>query len=152
MPYGLRDERRRIFVVFADKPGERRHFWDTFTDPGFRHCWAFWPIYYPAGSLFATRWVQKLELQRSHLDCDTGFITPEQAVAQFSSAPTTMILSLDVDYGHNMRYTPDLWQSCVSVLKALLGCRAFPVFTPKQLARWMIRQGAAVVYSRAGGG
>jgi hypothetical protein len=138
--FGQRNEVRYVCVVFQERPD--RGWWDAFTAPGWRHCWAFWDVYHPAPGLFATRFTAKLELMRSQLDTDNWWAPPEEVAAAFLEIGVTDIVRVRVRHAPGSAFIPYGWLTCVSVIKALLRVRAWRIWTPLQLHRFLLAQGA----------
>jgi len=115
------------YIVFAD--GGRWHIWDIFTSPGYRHCFAIrwdgfnWVLIEPFGS-----WLE---------------------VQVMPYGPKDNVPQLMVSLGHKVMYIRKSRQNkfimrgiltCVTIMKHLLGIRAWWILTPKQLAKYLERK------------
>lgn len=150
MAYGHPNTRRTVYVAFQDS--DHGAPWQLFTSPGFQHCWAFWPVYYPEESLLAHRFTVKFEPLRWGIHCDVWFADPAEVIAEFAQAPTACIIATEVDLPpKNFSYMFPIRGAltCVSAVKAVLGMRNWRIVTPRQLAKCLLADGGRLIYPGA---
>ncbi len=61
----------------------------------------------------------------------------------------TAAISVPVDHDYKTDYVPRGLLTCVSVVKAIIGVRAWYVWTPEHLARYLARMGGEVITRKA---
>lgn len=143
MTWGQENRIKDFYVVFQGAKEAR--FWDSWTDKGFRHCWAFHPVDFPAPGLMADQYCLKVEVAAKRIDTNCWWAPPDNVIEHFLKAGVTDILRVRVDIGGNSRYIPRGLLTCVSATKSLLGLRAWWVLSPLQLYAHLIRHGATSV-------
>lgn len=136
-------KRFTAFVVF--KGSENRRFWRIFTRRGWRHVYVIIPAYYPEPGLTAVAYSQVLNFWTDHVRADVVFMHPRAIAETELREGATAVITLPVDQKFSGRYLPRGLFTCVSMVKALIGCNAWFVWTPEQLARWMLRNGGEVM-------
>ncbi len=119
--------------------------WQVFAPPGWRHCWIGIATYFPEPGLMANQWTKRIEPTTWGIDVDFHFISLSDAAQQAYRFGATSVLKISVDTTPRRSYVPRGFLSCVSVLKAILGLRACWIVTPKQLHRFLRRNGAIEV-------
>ncbi len=122
------------FVAFGEfQPG--RHWWDLFTQPRWRHCFAF-----------GTTGKEWIVVDSISIRCFVGTVSGEEidqmiAGIRLDGFP---ILRMKAVRLHSHRQIEPLY--CVSVIKHLLGIRSRLTLTPKQLHREMLKRGAVPAF------
>lgn len=112
------------------------------SSPGWRHCWVMLPVYYPEPGLMAHTFTNKIELLRWGYHSAVWWRPPEVCAAAFMEAGATAI----VEFPYVSPPSPPrpVWRgpmTCVTLTKAVLQIDAWKVWTPKQLYRYLIRNG-----------
>lgn len=136
---GFTDARKRVraFVVF--QPSSQPIFWDAFTSPAWRHCWLILPCSYPSPGLMADVYSIKVEPVRWGIDFAVWWAEPEIVAREFYKAGVTAIVQVDVDLPpKHSGFIPRGLPTCVTMVKAALGLRAWNVWTPKALFRYLL--------------
>lgn len=122
------------FVAFGEFQPQL-HWWDIFTAPGWRHCYAF----APAGKQWIA--VDPLSPRCFVVALEGGEVDEMIAGIRLQGFP---ILRMKPARLHSHRQIEPIY--CVSVIKHLLGIRARWVLTPKQLHREMLKRGAVPAF------
>jgi len=137
--------RKRFTAYVVFQGAEHRRWWRIYTRRGWRHVWVIIPAYYPAPSLTAVAYSQIINPWTDQIRSDVVFQTP-QAVAEAALRDgATCVIKLAVDQKFTGRYLPRGLLTCVSLVKALLSIDAWHVWTPEQLARWMLQNGGKIL-------
>ena len=148
--YGNPRHRRTVYVVFQES--DARPWWRFWTSAGYRHVWAFAPVYYPEEGLLATRYAVKFEPLAWGIDWTQVWFEDPDAIAQaFYRAGVHAIIKTTVDFPPRGR--PPFVRgliTCVSMMKTAMGITAPTIWTPKQLCVYMLRHGGELV-EREGG-
>lgn len=123
------------FVVFTRTATHLMPWWiDLFTRGGFRHCYAFRD--YRGITLIVNQVAQGLLLDA------TKVRAAECAKALARQADVTVVLFASQ---LKPRYTPRGVQTCVSVVKSLLGLKLWRIWTPQELHDYLIQNGGVVL-------
>ena len=131
------------WVVFQGS--EHRRFWRIFTGRGWRHCFLILPVYYPSPGLDAVRYFQLINPKTNFVASEVIFQDPDIFIAELQKQGATAIIQYSFDSIDFPNYVPRGFLTCVSLIKSFLGIQAFFVLTPKQLARWMLRNGGKLL-------
>ena len=145
--YRVINEYKTFYVVFQSSSGNR--FWSGFTEKGYQHIWAFWgkPIGEPG--LMTEQWTIKAEPLGSHVDIDLWFVEPHEAAKEYlKEEKTTDILKFNVRL-QAQGFVPRGIITCVSVVKGVMGQRAWWILTPLQLYYYLLRKGAVSLKGKA---
>lgn len=137
--------RRRFTAWVVFQGSDHRRFWRIFTRRGWRHCFVILPVYYPEPGLAAIKYAQVFEPKMNYLASDVIFKAPRDLVQEALDNGATAVIKYSVDTINLPFYIPRGVISCVSIIKCLLGIQAYFVVTPKQFARWLIRNGGEMV-------
>lgn len=139
------DLRKRFtaYVVFTGS--ENRNWWRFFLRRGWRHVSLIVPAYYPKPSVSAAVYSQWLNFWTDHIRTDVLFQSPQSLGADLLRDGATCVISIAVDQKFSGRYLPRGLLTCVSLTKAMIGCNDWTVWTPEQLARWMLRNGGKLM-------
>ena len=124
------------WVVFEEKPNHLTRWWDAFTCPGFRHCWAYtrhpnmdgWLAVDALSGGVTMRFYPDETLRDHGFDDLHAVIHAEGGLV----LPTNAIL----DDLYLPRFSP---LTCVELLRHVLGVREMFVFTPFQLYRYIVK-------------
>lgn len=131
------------FVVFQG--AEHQRAWRIFTKRFWRHCFIVVPVYYPEPSLTADVYSLIINPITFCIRCDVIFQPPRKVVDHMLSNGYTAAIAWPVDHDYKTDYVPRGLLTCVSVIKAVLGIRAWYVWTPEHLARYMARHGGELI-------
>jgi hypothetical protein len=137
---GLQKKRLSCIVVFQGSDGLGP--WRIFARPGWRHCWIALRLYFPSVGTMARQYTLKIEPTTWGIDVDVGWQSVDDVAQAALAAGATSVLEFSVDTPPPWGYVPRGVLSCVSVIKAVLGLRAWWVVTPEQLHRLLVRRGA----------
>lgn len=138
-------KRFTAYVIFYGS--EHDGFWRIFTGRGWRHCCVILPSYGPEDNLLRPdvaslvinplTWGVEALVIRKH---------PEEVCRLQLEDGATAAISIPIDLRHERLYVPRGLLTCVSLIKAVLGMRGgWYVFTPKHLARYMLRHGGKFI-------
>ncbi|MDD9904801.1 MAG: hypothetical protein OXT06_14620 [Rhodospirillaceae bacterium] len=137
--YGVPFKRVRAYIVFQGGVSPHASLWSAFTDPGWRHCWLMLPAYHPAPGLMADRYTLKIEPLRWGIDTEVWWHDPEEVAQHFLDLNVTAVVALDVTTPPpGVPFIPRGLMTCVTVIKAALGIRAWHIWTPKALFRYVL--------------
>lgn len=137
--YGPGYKKMRAYVVFQSS--QTKSSWDFFTDPAWRHCWLMVPAYFPEPGLMADVFTQKIEAARWGVDIDVWWADPEDVAQEFYAIGATAIVAVDVIVPpKGLPWLPRGPISCVTLTKAVLGLKAWNLWTPKQLFGYLLRE------------
>ena len=70
---------------------------------------------------------------------------PRKLVDMMLDEGYTAAIAVPVDHDYQTDYIPRGLMTCVSVVKAIIGIRAWFVWTPEHLARYLLRSGAELI-------
>ena len=115
------------YIVFVD--GGRWNLWDVFTSSGWRHCYA---IHYDGFN-----WIE-INPYSSFLDVLILDYVDDEDVPQLLVSQGHKVVYIKKQRKDKFRMRGLL--TCVSIIKHLLGIRAWWVITPKQLAKHLVRK------------
>ncbi|HKY45624.1 MAG TPA: hypothetical protein VJM50_21220, partial [Pyrinomonadaceae bacterium] len=127
------------YVVFVGS--ENRNWWRFFLRRGWRHVYVILPTYYPKPGLSAVAYSQVINPWTDHIRSDVLFQSPRSVAEAALKEGATCVISLPVDQKFSGKYLPRGLLTCVSLTKALLSIGAWHVWTPEQLARWLLQNG-----------
>lgn len=136
-------KRYTAYVVFQG--AEHRRWWRIYTRRGWRHCYLILPAYPPGASLFSRPGSIVINPWISYLRIDNLTESPPEICRRMVAEGATCAIELPVDQKFTGAYVPRGLMTCVSLIKAVIGCNAWHVWTPEQLARWMLRHGGKMV-------
>lgn len=103
------------------------------------------PAYYPAPSLTADCYSIIINPITFCIRVDMVWQRPRDLVDAMLADGYTAAFAVPVDHDYKTDYIPRGLLTCVSVVKALLGIRAWHVWTPEQLATYLARRGCALI-------
>lgn len=133
--------RKRFTAHVVFQGAEHRRWWRAFTRRGWRHCYVILPAHRPGaglferpGSIIVNPWVSCLRIDYSDRP-------PADLIRDVLADGATCAISIPVDEKFTGRYVPRGLMTCVSLVKAIVGCKAWNVWTPEQLAKWLLRNG-----------
>lgn len=136
-------KRFTAYVIFTGS--ENRRWWRIFVRPGWRHVSIVLPAY-PAGqSLMRPAASQFVCMWTDHVRSDVLPQTPTAVCEAALKDGATCVISIAVDQKFSGRYVPFGLLTCVSLVKAMIGCKAWYVWTPEQLARWLLQNGGTLM-------
>lgn len=141
--------RRRVTVHVLFYGSIVGGFWSFLNRPGWRHCLLLISIYFPAAGVFARRYTMVVNPCGWGLHVDVIWRTPEQIVAEFVAEGCTAVLQQTVELPPPQPFILRGVFTCVSVIKAALGLRNWRVVTPYGLFRFMLANGATVIFRRS---
>lgn len=151
---GFRPVERRVTAYVIFQEGGELSWWDAFTQPGFRHCWLVLPSFYPEESLLAREFASKIECLKWGIDMAVWFADCATVVDHFlKTGQITVAVAVDITIpAHPGRIPQRGFITCVSIVKAALGLRAWKVWTPKQLCAYLLADcgGRVVALHRSG--
>lgn len=136
-------KRFTAYVIFTGS--ENRNWWRFFVRRGWRHVYVVLPAYYPAPSLTAVAYSQIINPWTDHIRSDVLFMSPREVCEEALREGATCVITMPIDQRFTGRYLPRGFLTCVSLVKALLSIGAWYVWTPEQLARWMLQHGGKVM-------
>lgn len=136
-------KRFTAYVIFMGSEG--RPFWRIFTRRGWRHCAVIVPAYYPDYSLGSDVFSMLINPLSTHVEIDLFTTHPEAFCLKTLEEGATMAIKVPVDHNPKRDYVPRGFLTCVSLVKAVLGLRAFSIITPEQLARRLILNGGQIL-------
>lgn len=149
---GWRAKSVTAYVIFESR--RVAGWWDIFTRPGWRHVWVILPAPWPAPGLLATEFTMKVEPLCWGIDVAVFWDEPGVVAQAFADDCATAVLAVDVRLppGKIGEYIPRGVFSCVTIVKAVLGLRAWRIFTPWSLYRYLLaHRGARLVLPHDGG-
>lgn len=136
-------KRYTAYVVFQG--AEHRRAWRIFTRRGWRHCWLIMPANPPRHSLFAKAGSILISAGTDHVSID-HVQRPAKELAQSAlNDGATCVIKIAIDQKFTGAYVPRGLLTCVSLIKAALGLKAWFVWTPEHLARYLLRNGASLI-------
>lgn len=139
--YKATNEYRAFYVVFQSSSGNR--FWSGFTEKGFQHIWCFWGKPLGEPGLMTPQNTLKAEPLGSYIDFDLWFVEPHEAAkAYLQEEKVTDILKFNTKMQTATGFIPRGIITCVSVIKGVMGQRAWWILTPRQLYYYLLRKGA----------
>lgn len=136
-------KRFTAYVVFAGS--ENRRWWAFLLRRGWRHVNLILPAYYPKPSLTAVCYSQVIAFQTDCIRSDVSFDDPEALAQAYLRAGATCVIRVPVDQKFTGRYIPRGLLTCVSLAKAMLSVDAWWVWTPEQLARYLLQNGGKLL-------
>lgn len=138
-------QRKRFtaFVVFQG--AEHRRWWRIFTRRGWRHVFVVLPVYFPDNRLSAIQYSQIINPTMEHIRSDVIFEPPAKVCEAMLKDGATCVIKLAVDQKFTGRYVPRGLLTCVSLVKALLSIDAWNLWTPEQLAKWLLMNGGELL-------
>lgn len=116
-----------------------------FTRRKWRHCLVVLPAYYPAPSLTAEAYSVIINPITFCIRVDVVFRSPRDVVQEYLQAGYTTAIGVPVDHDYKTDYVARGLMTCVSVVKAIVGVRAWYVWTPEHLARYLARMGGEII-------
>lgn len=137
--------RKRFTAYVVFQGAEHRRWWRIFTRRGWRHVYVVIPAYYPEPSLTAVAYSQIINFWTDHVRTDVVFQSPKAVCEAALREGATCVIMLPIDQRFTGRYLPRGLLTCVSMIKALLSINAWWVWTPEQLARWMLQNGGKLL-------
>lgn len=139
------DLRKRFtaYVIFVGS--ENRNWWRLLTRRGWRHVYVVLPATPFGQSLFRKPMSQIVNHWTDHVRSDVVSSTPRQVAEAALKEGATCAISFAVDQKFSGRYLPRGLLTCVTLTKALLSIGAWWVWTPEQLAHWLLRHGGELV-------
>lgn len=137
--------RKRFTAHVVFQGAEHRRFWRIFTRRGWRHVYVVLPVFFPEPGLSAIRYSQVINFWTDHVRSDVVFLTPDQVCQAALKDGATCVISIPIDQKFTGRYVPRGLFTCVSMVKALLSIDAWHVWTPEQLATWLLRNGGRLM-------
>lgn len=140
-------QRFTAFVVFQG--AEHRRAWRIFTKRKWRHCLVVVPFYYPAPSLTADVYSIIINPITFTVRLDVAFQEPRDVVNDMLDYGYTAAIAVPVDHDYKLDYVPRGLLTCVSLVKAIIGVRAWYVWTPEHLARYLARMGGEIITRKA---
>lgn len=145
---GTTRERFTAYVVFVG--ADHRRAWRIATRRGWRHCLVILPRVGVSETLVGGRGAIVLNPIVSHLCVHASERSPLALAHEALNEGATCVVRCRVDRSPAGEYVPRGLLTCVSVIKAVLGVRAWWVVTPEQLARVLLRMGGELVGSSDG--
>jgi len=136
-------KRYTAYVVFQG--AEHRRFWRMFCRRGWRHVFLIHPAYYPEPGLMAQVYSVVINPHSDHVRTDVVFKHPADICASMLREGVTACISIPIDQKFTGRYVPRGFITCVSLVKIFLGIGAWYVWTPEQLARYLLRNGGTLM-------
>lgn len=136
-------KRFTAYVIFSGS--ENRNWWRFFVRRGWRHVYVIIPAYYPKPGLSAVSYSQVINCWTDHIRSDVLFMAPKAIAEAALRDGATCAISLPVDQRFSGMYLPRGLLTCVSLTKALLSVGAWWVWTPEQLARWLLQNGGTLL-------
>jgi len=137
--------RKRFTAYVVFQGAEHRRWWRIYTRRGWRHCYLILPDHRPGASLFAKPGSVVINPWVSCIRWDCLETSPQELCEDVLAEGATCAIALPVDQKFSGRYVPRGLLTCVSLIKAVIGCDAWYVWTPEQLAKWMLRHGGKMV-------
>lgn len=136
-------KRYTAYVVFQG--AEHRRAWRIFTRRGWRHCWLIMPANPPKHSLFAKAFAILIGSQTDHVSVDFVQRPSAELAQEALKDGATCVIKIAIDQKFTGAYVPRGLLTCVSLVKAALGLKAWYVWTPKHLARYLLRSGGRLI-------
>lgn len=136
---------KRFTAIVVFSGSENRRWWRFFLRRGWRHVYVIIPAYYPAPSLTADVYSQVINMWTDHVRSDVVWESPRSLAIKALEEGATCAISFPVDQKFTGRYLPRGLFTCVSLIKALLSISAWHVWTPEQLARWLLTNGGKLL-------
>lgn len=136
-------KRFTAYVIFAGS--ENRRAWRFLLRRGWRHVGLVVPAYYPRPSLTAVAYSQIVSFRTDCVSLDVSFDNPEAIAQAYLREGATCVIRFPVDQKFTGRYIPRGLFTCVSMVKAMLSVNAWWVWTPEQLARYLLQNGGKLV-------
>lgn len=137
--------RKRFTAYVVFQGADHRRWWRIYTRRGWRHCYLIVPAHQPGANLFAKPGSIVVNPWVSYLRIDYLPETPAAICKRMIEEGATCAIELPVDQKFSGAYVPRGLMTCVSLIKAAIGCNAWHVWTPEQLARWMLQHGGKMV-------
>lgn len=142
-------QRKKVTAYTVFKNSSASGFWRCLSPDGFEHCFMLIPVYFPAQSLLAQRYVIKLEVSLGRLDVDIWWNTPEDAIRHVQNNGAHSILRLTTEPSYDRRLPIRGLISCVSVIKAVYGLENWRIITPYQLYENMLQNDAVKIWTKS---
>lgn len=139
----LERERFTAWVVFQG--AEHRRFWRIFTGRYWRHCFVIVPYYFPKPGLNAKVFSQIVNPITFCVKVGVIDMHPQELAKKLLDEGYTAVIKVPVDHDYKTDYIPRGLLTCVSLVKAIIGVRAWYVWTPKHLARYLVRNGCEMM-------
>lgn len=136
-------QRFTAYVVFSGS--ETRSFWRVFVRRGWRHVQVIVPMYYPEPRLTADVYSLVINPVTYAVKIDYFWLNPRKMVDEMLKDGCTAVIEVPVDIALKDGYIPRGLLTCVSLVKAIIGVRAWYVWTPYHLARYLIRHGGTLI-------
>ena len=136
-------KRYTAYVVFQG--AEHRRAWRIFTRRGWRHCWLIMPAKVSGVSLFAEQSTVMINPGTDHIAVDFVQRSPKALAQDALAEGATCVIKIRIDQKFTGAYVPRGLLTCVSLIKAALGLRAWYVWTPEHLARHLLRVGGELI-------
>jgi len=124
---------------------EMRSPWRLWCRRGWRHVFVCLPVYYPEPSLTADEYTLAIDPRSYCIQPDVAFVPAREAAQHFLKEGATAVIKVRVDRRGAPPYIPRGLQTCVSVVKSVLGVAAWYVWTPEHLARWLVKNGGQLI-------
>lgn len=137
--------RKRFTAYVIFQGAEHRRFWRIFTRRGWRHCLVVIPVYDGAPGLMTPVYSLIINPLTCFTDTHVEFTNPRDVVQEYLNAGYTAAISWPVDHDYKQEYVPRGFLNCVTLVKALIGVSAWYVWTPKHLARYLVRNGGEII-------
>lgn len=137
--------RRRFTAYVVFQGADHRRWWRIFTRRGWRHCYIVLPDHRHGASLFRSPGSIVINPWVSFVRFDCFDRTPAEICAEVLADGATCAIAFPVDQKFSGAYVPRGLLTCVSLIKAMIGCNAWHVWTPEQLAKWLLRNGGKLM-------
>lgn len=103
------------------------------------------PYYYPKPGLNARVFSQIINPITFCVMAEVIDKHPQELAKELLDEGYTAVIKVPVDHDYKTDYIPRGLLTCVTLVKAIIGVRAWYVFTPKHLARYLVRNGCEIM-------
>jgi len=131
----------KVFYIVFQKSFFNRP-WQCFTWNNYEHTWVFFEKYLGEPGLMTPRGTIKVEPLSNFIEADYWNAEPEIVATEFLTQKHIIdIVRIGLPWKSKVTYTFRGFIGCVTVVKAILGLKAWWVMTPQQLRRYLIKLG-----------
>src|SRR5690606_41531378 len=125
-------QRQRLTALLLLQGAEHRRAWLIFTRRNWRHCLVVVPFYYPAPSLTSDVYSIIINPIAFTVRLDVAFQEPRDVVDEMLEYGYTAAIAVPVDHDYKVDYVPRGLLTCVSLVKAIIGVRAWYVWRSEE--------------------
>ena len=137
---------RRYFVLF--RQARFQMWWSIFTPSNLAHCSIVEAVHYPDGGYLCVDYFIHTETCFGLTNQEVHWEAPETAIAKrLVDRDITAVAVIGVEKKYRRGYIPFGAFTCVSIVKSILGVHRWKIQTPKQLLKYLEREGATILWA-----